>query len=395
MRPTTILNRFVALSSLFAVIGCDDRSEIDDRGAVTAPPAQILDSRGQTMTLQGPGQYEIIELGSIPQVTQHEPSAPITSRSRDELANELRGVRLVDGYEYLVDAPDYAMADRILAGIEGPTETRPSHDEGMDDITSREPRGLNGADNRAYVGTNLSFPYRPLVFSEVGCSGTMIGPHTMVTAAHCVYDTDVNAWLRVWDSVQAKERWPRFATGVDGRDVVPVPNGWQQCYDVTIPIGWVNQVSNNAAAAAEYDYAVVDFFSRCGVRPGDASGWLGTNVAGEGTIEAEGQLAYGYPQTALGVVRYTSSPPTMEAEIWGMSMGPGQLWIDAPAYQLKYNHDTTGGQSGMGVWYIEDGSGWVFLDGIHRGDGGAFNIGRRWDWTVRNFVEAYSLFPAI
>lgn len=394
MNRTITTTPFAAVLALTSMMACDVEPEVEDRGTLAPPPAEITDSRGQVLTLQGPAHYEIIEVDSIPEVVQDEPNEPSLPLTREQLANDLRGVRLVDGYEYRVDEPDYEMADRILAGVQGQLDTRPSDGEGMDELTSREPRGVNGSDNRVYKSNNLSFPYRPLVFSEVGCSGTMIGPHTMVTAAHCVYNTGTNSWLKVWDSVAHHERWPRFATGVDGRDANPVPNGWRQCYDVTIPGGWVSQPSNGTAAAGQYDYAVVDFYSRCGARPGDQSGWLGTMVASEATIESEGHYLYGYPAYAHGVYRYTSSPPNMEAEIWGMSRSPGQLYINSPSWQLKYSHDTSGGQSGMGTWYIQDGTGWVFLDGIHRGDAGAYNIGRRWDWTVRNFVEAYSPFPS-
>ncbi len=393
MNRTNITLPIAALVALSAALACGVESEVEPRVSIE-PAVEITDSRGQVLTLQGPAQYEIIEIDSIPAVVQDETIEPTRALTREQLANDLRGVRLVDGHEYRVEQPDYAMADRILAGMEGPIDTRPSNAEAIDELTSREPRGLNGSDNRSYRSNNFSFPYRPLVFSEVGCSGTMIGPHTMVTAAHCVYNTGNNSWLKVWDTVQNRERWPRFATGVDGRDANAVPNGWRQCYDVTIPGGWVSKSSNNLASAAQYDYAVVDFYSRCGVRPGDQSGWLGTKVAGEGTIESERHYLYGYPQVAQGVLRYSGSPPNKEAEIWGMSSSPGQLYINSPSWQLKYNHDTSGGQSGMGTWYIEDGTGWVRLDGIHRGDAGPYNIGRRWDWTVRNFVEAYSLFPS-
>ncbi|MCH9688424.1 MAG: trypsin-like peptidase domain-containing protein [Deltaproteobacteria bacterium] len=382
-----------ALTALSGVLACDAEPEVEPRAAAE-PPAEITDSRGQVLKLQGPAQYEIIETDSIPTVVQEEATEPTRPLTREQLANDLRGVRLVDGHEYRVEQPDYAMADRILAGMQGRLDTLPSNAEAIDELTAQEPRGVNGSDNRIYKSNNFSYPYRPLVFSEVGCSGTMIGPHTMVTAAHCVYNTGNNSWLKVWDTAQGQERWPRFATGVDGRDANPVPNGWRQCYDVTVPGGWVSKSSNNLASASQYDYAVVDFYSRCGDRPGDQSGWLGTMVASEGTIESEGHYLYGYPQFTHGVLRYTSSPPNMEAEIWGMSRSPGQLYINSPSWQLKYNHDTSGGQSGMGTWYVEDGTGWVRLDGIHRGDAGSYNIGRRWDWTVRNFVEAYSLFPS-
>lgn len=318
-------------------------------------------------------------------------------RTAEELALVLRPLRFSAGWEYEGESPDLELAKKIMADRAAGAQMDV---EGLvvgDDTEEPKPRGINdGSDSRWYISNNTAASIRPVTFNETLCTGTMIGKGTLVTAAHCVYNTNNNSWIMVWDPTYGGSgawRWPRHASGVDGRDASPWPApGWQQCYDVTVPGGWVSESNQDNASAAEFDYAVVDFYSRCNEQPGLTTGYYGTSVASEGTIEGTTNYLFGYPSVALGVGRYSGSIPNLEAEIWGMSVSSGVVYIDSPSYQLKYaTLDTSSGQSGAGVRLYVGSS--IYLIGIHRGDAGSYNIGRRWDWTVRNFVDAYSDYP--
>jgi glutamyl endopeptidase len=381
MRTTSLV---VVGVSLIAVVGCGSTDDdVAQRSAMLDSPApSVVSIRGESMALVGPAPFVVAkgvpnDAGSV---------ASSKRLSADELAEGLRGVRLVNGNEYRASRPNVALAKRILSGELDLSDqvTPPSQTEGVAPPEEREGRSVIGSDNRTYRSSNQSYPNRTFTFSDLGCSGTMIGPSTMVTAAHCVYNTDTNAWYKVPNG-SGGTRWPRYSTGVDGRDANPTPDGWISCYDITVPGGWVD--GNDV----KYDYAVLDFSSRCGDRPGDISGWIGTTT---GWNDTEGHLIAGYPQVAKGVTRYTgSSTPFSAAELWADAERTG-VWLD-PSYQLKYPIDTTGGQSGAGVYYIADSNGWYILDGIHKGNDGdsTYNRGRRFDSTVRSFVEQYSDFP--
>ncbi|HKY35406.1 MAG TPA: trypsin-like serine protease [Polyangiaceae bacterium] len=317
-----------------------------------------------------------------------------------QLADDLRGVTLRDGYEYREAEPLLALASKILADRQSAAfGSGSSRGEATEDDDEREGRAVFGGDGRAYKSNNTSFPYRTFTWSEAQCSGTMIGPGTMVTAAHCVYDTVTDAWLAVWDptiwnpatGTWGVNRWPRWAPGVDARDATAAPYGWQQCYTPTIPTAYVNENSKTSSTALLNDYAVFDFTTHCGVRPGDATGWMGTWIYSEASIESLGTRTYGYPQFAQGVFRYSGSVPNFFAEIWGMSAGAGTTFIDSPTTKLKTTLDTSGGQSGSSYWVLD---GDYRVIGIHMGqDTTTYNSGRRFDATVYNFWDFYSPYP--
>jgi glutamyl endopeptidase len=338
---------------------------------------------------------------TVSDIARPEPGPPsgtaTSAEDPEQLAEALRGVMLRDGYEYREAQPPVELARKILAerrkGREG---AAPNLGTGSNlgaasagpDTPERDARDVFGSDNRVYKSNNTSFPYRTLVWSEKVCSGFMIGPGTMLSAAHCVYDTANNAWHKVVEGMGQPARWPRYAPGVDGRDAVGAPYGWQQCYDVTIPTAYVNETSPSSATAYLYDFAVFDFTTRCGVRPGDATGWMGTWIYSEGSIEGFTTRLYGYPGTAVNGIRTHGSPPNFFGEIWGMS---GSLYIDSPTTALKTNTiDSSVGQSGSPYWtYDSD----YRAIGVHVAGGPSVNHGRRWDIDVYNFVDAYSPYP--
>ncbi len=309
----------------------------------------------------------------------------------DELAESLRGVVLVDGHEYREATPNRELAELILSGrlqLEHP-KTLSSPGAAASTADSEDPAGgrigrrVIGTDDRQYVAGNQFWPLRTFVFGDQGCTGTMVGRGTMVTAAHCVYKYGVG-----WIAVDDPPRWPRYAPGVDGRDQNPTPYGWYGCYTPIIPYAWTTH------GTLVYDFAVVDFYTACGSRPGDTVGWLGTNIATDSEIYGEQHYLYGYPFEAGGAQRYpTEEPPYTDAEIWGHSMATYYTWADPDIwYQLNYWFDTSPGQSGSAVWYSEDGTGYYYLDGIHKsGDPqDQYNRARRWTADVRAFVAAHS-----
>ena len=378
-----------------ACSGVDAGSDGSSIEAAQAP-SELVNAKGTKLKLVGKAKTLVASAKDVG--LQGSDTATATpSNDENQLAEDLRGLTLSDGYEYREAAPSLALARKVIAarklantGSVGNLGSQPADDSAGE----REGRAVFGADGRVYKSNNTSFPYRTFTFSEVGCTGTIIGPGTMVTAAHCVYDTVSNAWLQVWDPTfpngsggVGANRWPRWAPGVDGRDATGAPYGWQQCYDVTIPGAYVSETSQTSANARLYDYAVLDFTTRCGVRPGDSTGWMGTWIYSEASIESLTVNIYGYPSTAAGASRYHGSVPNKFGEIWGMS---GSVYIDSPTTKLKTTIDTSGGQSGASYW-VND-TDWRVI-GIHHGAEGTYNSARRFDADVFNFFDANSPYP--
>jgi glutamyl endopeptidase len=335
---------------------------------------------------------------------------PPSKMTLDELARAMRPVTLVNGCEY-VREPDVKLAEwarryqNEVLTYEGSAGKAPSErevEEGNGIRTS-----IKGADNNraTIIGTDLrekrrdntSYPMRTqVVLSNLNgggrCSGTMIGASTMITAAHCVHNGD--NWL-------ATKTW---SPGADSEDTVDFPyNPWAsyptnnaanpavfQCYVVTIPGGYAD------GADSEWDFAVIEFsdmfpeIQNCNLFPGNTVGWLGWGSQGSSTIEDSINYIYGYPGTSTakkcGVAGGTcAGGPCNWPQIWGW----GRSDFEVDDEMLEHHVDTTGGQSGSGVY--NKAQGFRKVIGIHQGcNSSTENRARRIDSTVIGFVKSNS-----
>src|SRR5690606_15858826 len=80
-------------------------------------------------------------------------------------------------------------------------------------------------------------------FNAGYCSASVIGPNTIVTAAHCVYDTAANNWYNNWSFC------PAYKNG-------GCPYGsysWKQAW---VPTNYIN--APNFGSALRWDVAVIE-----------------------------------------------------------------------------------------------------------------------------------------
>jgi V8-like Glu-specific endopeptidase len=327
-----------------------------------------------------------------------------------ELARAMRPVALSDKCEYVSD-PDTRVAqlarrniDRIMTfrgsrgSIGGKEEAEkvpiPKRVKGQKQ--QDDPQNIIiGTDQREKRRDNTSYPMRTqvLLSNQNGggrCSGTMIGPSTMITAAHCVHDS--NNWL-------ATKTW---SPGVDSEDTVDFPynpfsGGYPsnnasntaifQCYWVTIPGGYLDGGDD------EWDFAVIEFaggYNNCNLSPGNTVGWLGWGSQSNATIENNINYIYGYPAGGTtpkcGVVSSTCGGGSCNwPQIWGW----GRSDFEADGDSIEHRVDTSSGQSGSGIYNMAQGFRKVI--GIHLGcESSTENRGRRIDGTVIDFVKAHS-----
>ncbi len=197
-----------------------------------------------------------------------------------------------------------------------------------------------GPDQRQQVNPTTSFPWRAVVSLEVDfdfgatggyCSGAVVGPTTVLTAGHCVFDpSTVQGW----------------ATGVrviPGRNGASEPFGSQIASNVLAPTGYIN--TGNSAL----DVGIV-------VLPNS------TLTSQTGHIRYMGSNGGSLIGTTVNISGYPGENPTQ------------QWWEPGPIVDRTYNAssdtgivsypiDTSPGQSGSPIW-VYNGTDRVIV-GVH------------------------------
>jgi len=293
--------------------------------------------------------------------------------SDEALAEALRPIVLRGDQEYIAAEPDLAMARLIKEHVRNNAEGRSEgfappglKNESELDEKSRSGRAIFGADNRVRPN-HLAYPHTTVTHIEdptSGCTATLVGPHTYITAAHCLV-ANSNAW----------KPWPTLYPGRDELDTAnPHPFGSNYAsYSISVPNAYWNSNSD-----WYYDFGIIvtgNIFSD--PRPGDLAGWKGITWSSSSTqIKTRWLYLYGYP----------GDKP------WGTPWGIGRccdastsIWFNDA--RIFYNIDAAPGQSGSGVYSYYDSSPQVVI--IHKGTWSSgvetWNTGRMIDSGVFNF----------
>lgn len=184
-----------------------------------------------------------------------------------------------------------------------------------------------GADNRVQIGNTTVVPWRwicqLIIRFRNGASargtGWFIGPHTVMTAGHCVYSHGNGGWAQQIEVIP-------------GMNAALRPFGSQNGTSFRSVTGWTGSASGNP----DYDYGAI-------ILPNDTLGnrvgWFGFAVLTDAALN----------NLVINLSGYAGDKPF--GTQWFMA---GSISAVEPR-RLRYMVDTFGGQSGSPVWRLNNG----------------------------------------
>lgn len=184
-------------------------------------------------------------------------------------------------------------------------------------------------------------------------TGWFVGPHTLITAGHCVFIKN--------SGVPGRDGWVRSIVVSPGRDGATFPYGSVTSSNLRSVTGWTVNGSQ------EYDYGAIILPSDLG----STTGWFGTANYSDATLTASTANISGYPgDKPAGTQWYHARRIT--------SVNPRKVYYDI---------DTAGGQSGSAVYVISGGARYAVA--IHAYGGASSNSGTRINAEVLNNIVAW------
>ena len=220
---------------------------------------------------------------------------------------------------------------------------------------------VHGPDNRVQIHNTDCYPWRvhaSLLITAADNSqwvgtGWFIGPHTLMTAGHCVCIKG--------SPVAGRNGWVKKIQVMPGRNGNTLPYGSVTSSNFRSVRGWVEDGDEN------YDYGAIILSTDLGAR----TGWFGFGVWPDAELVASTGNIAGYPA----------------------DQAAGTLWYDfhkiasVNARKVYYDIDTFGGQSGSAVYRIISGKRYGIA--IHAYGGATTNSGTRISTPVFNNMVAW------
>ncbi len=220
---------------------------------------------------------------------------------------------------------------------------------------------LNG-DDRVQITSTKKYPFRTfgLLQSEGTdgafgtCSATLIGPKTIVTAAHCLYNHDKGGWNKDF----------LFAPGLNGMDDAPFGVvSWEDAY---ILQGYIDNYQGFYGSVVPWDLGVVILDQPIG----DQVGWLGFgHVPNLGDFDAN-------------IIGYPGDKPA--GTMWRATCNVTAA--DVEELNLFYDCDTYPGSSGSSIYDYNPQTKERLVVGVNVAETETYNIGVRLNEAYFNWV---------
>jgi V8-like Glu-specific endopeptidase len=207
----------------------------------------------------------------------------------------------------------------------------------------------NGVDTRILRTTTTTWPLRTISQftygnnNDAGCSGTLIGPRHLITAAHCINAKGTNNWFTV------RVTPARNGTNVRpyGDSVIsPNPAPGTEVWYFT-PSAWRNPSTSNHT---QWDWGLIVIPDRLG----NQTGWMGYVARSSSALKSVSNYNRGYPQ--CGTDRGNAPAGCQIARMYGDTnlCSIGGFYDKAPDNwhrRFSVSCDLSAGHSGSPVYH--------------------------------------------